>query len=1064
MTAASGYLRFPHVVGDQVVFTAEDDVWSVSSDGGRASRLTADGAIVSHPRLSPDGAWLAWVSRRAGSPEVFVMPAGGGDLRQLTWFGHASTAVVGYDPAGRLLVISAGGQPFRSHVWGYAIDVRPGADATPQRLPYGPVTAIAHGTGGAVVVGTGYLRDPAHWKRYRGGTAGRLWSSTTGDGEFAELLGELAGPKTNPSWVGDRLAFLGDFEGHGNVYSVAADGSDLRRHTDHERFYARKLAGDGARLAYQHAGQVWLLESLAADSQPRRLDVTLGSPRSGRATVPVEVAKHLGGVDVDHTGRVSVLAVRGSVVRLTHRDGPAEVLASTPGVRYRFPVIAGDAVAFVSDAEGPDAIEVRTAEGTSRYAAGEIGRVLELVASPDGTTLALATHDGRVLTLAVADGTVTELERTDTGDSTGLAFSPDSRWLAFSARERTPELRSIHLVELASGTVTAVTEQRFDDDNPVFSVDGKYLAFLSRRTFDPVYDVHSFDLSFPIATRPYLVTLAAGTPSPFDPELDGRPVTSPKAETAGTEVTVTVDVDGIAERVVPFPVAAGDLADLTPVQGGFIWTDTALTGELGEGRLPDADTRPSLQRWDFATAKLVELAERVDSVAVSGDGGRLVLRDKDALKVVPSIGKPAEDGADTVTVDLDRIRLTVDPPAEWRQMLDETGRLMREHYWIADLAGIDWDAEVAKYRPLIDQVATRDDVSDLLWEVNGETGSSHAYETPPEPKTDAALKPAFLGADLSRDADGRWVIARILTGDNSSRQARSPLTAPGVTAAVGDALVSVDGRPVGATGPAPLLLGTADKPVRLVLDRGGEQLPVVVVPISNEQELRYLDWVSARRAIVHAATAGRVGYVHVPDMVATGWAAFHRDLRVEMERSALIVDTRNNSGGHTSQLVIEKLNRRVLARTTNRHRPGGSYPETSPQGPLVSLANEWSGSDGDIVNAAFQSLRLGPVIGTRTWGGVIGIDGRYKLVDGTGVTQPRYSYWFLDLGWSVENYGVDPDQVVEFPPHAWAAGDDPQLQAGIVQLLADLDNRPAPPMPDLSGRPNRAAPPLPPRS
>ncbi|HEV2886235.1 MAG TPA: S41 family peptidase [Jatrophihabitans sp.] len=1080
MTAAPGYLRFPHIRGDQLTFVAEDDVWLAGADGGQARRLTADTVPVARPRLSADGSMVAWVSRRGGEDEVYLMPAAGGTPRQLTFFGHHSTTLLGFHPDGRVLVSSAGSQPFRSFWWAYAIDIGDGADPTPQRLPYGPVISVAVGDP-AVVVGTGYRRDYAQWKRYRGGTAGRLWLDASGGGEFTELLAELAGPKTAPTWTGDRLAFLADFEGHGNVYSVAADGSDLRRHTDHDAFYARHLTGDGSRLVYQHAGQLWRLDSLEPDSQPRRLEVELGSSRPQRTVSQLRVAEHLGQLAVDGTGRASAVEIRGNIVWLTHRNGPARVLAAAPGVRHRLPAVLADAgadgrpaVAYITDAEGEDAIEIVDGGGqVRRFGAGRLGRVLELVASPDGAMLAAATHDGRLLTIAAADGAITELEANPNGDPSHLRFSPDSAWLAYSAAESAgadEPLRSIRLVELASAKITAVTSHRFLDISPAFSLDGRYLAFLSARTFDPVYDTHSFDLAFPLAIRPYLVTLAAATPSPFDPELQGQPDEAPGEPPAGDSETpdggvqpITVDLDGIVERIVAFPVAAGRLADLRAAKGGLIWTDSPVAGELGESRNPDDDVRPSLQRWDFGKRKRVELAPRIDDFAVSGDGAKLVVRDAKALNLVPADHKPAEDGDDAVSIDLDRVRLTVDPPAEWRQMVDETARLMRDHYWTPDMAGIDWDAQVEKYRPLVDQLGSRDDLSDLLWEINGETGSSHAYENPPAAGPDPLLAPAFLGADLDRDEQGRWRIARIIAGDNSSREARSPLTAPAVGAQPGDLILAVNGRPVGPAGPAELLRGTANKPVELRLAREGVERSVVMQPLAGDVELRYLDWVASRRAAVHRASGGRIGYVHVPDMVPTGWAAFHRDLRVEIARDALLVDTRDNSGGHTSQLIIEKLARRVVGWTTARHYPTQPYPSSAPRGPLVSLANEWSGSDGDIVNAAFQALKLGPVIGTRTWGGVIGIDGRYSLVDGTVVTQPRFSFWFENYGWGVENHGVDPDVVVEMPPHAWAQGVDPQLQAGIEYLLGELERRPAPPLPDVAERPSRRAPELPPR-
>ena len=489
-----------------------------------------------------------------------------------------------------------------------------------------------------------------------------------------------------------------------------------------------------------------------------------------------------------------------------------------------------------------------------------------------------------------------------------------------------------------------------------------------------------------------------------------------------------------------------------------------VAGELGDSRLPEADIRPSLQRWDFGKRTQLELSPHVDEVQASGDGKRLVIRDKDKLRLVPADRAPDEKvPGDSLEIDLARIRLTVEPPAEWAQMLDETAQLMRDHYWAEDLAGIDWDAAVAKYRALLPAIATRDDLSDLLWEVNGETGTSHAYESPPKPEPKPLLQPAFLGADLERDTAGHWRVGRVIQGDNSSQAARSPLSAPSVGVRAGDRLVAVNGRPVGPAGPAPLLRGTADKPVELRVERDGQQRSVVLVPLADELELRYLDWVASRRARTHEASGGRIGYLHLPDMVASGWAAFHRDLNVEMGREALIVDTRNNNGGHLSELVIEKLSRSVLGWGTIRHGLTIRYPSNAPRGPMVSLSNEWAGSDGDIVNAGFKALGLGPIIGRRTWGGVVGIDGRYQLVDGTQVTQPRYAFWFRSVGWGVENYGVDPDQVVETPPQAWAAGADPVLEAGISHLLGELDRREPHPMPDAADFPRLQPPELPPR-
>ena len=1071
------YLRYPHLRADRLVFVADDDVWLAPAEGGPARRLTADHCPVRRPQLSPDGSTVAWISNRTGKPEAYAMPVDGGESRQLSYFGNDTTTGLGFDPAGRVVIATAAGQPATSERWAWAIDPTPEADPAPRRLPYGPVAGIAWAPSGAVLLSTGQHQDPANWKRYRGGSAPRLWLDPDGSGEFAEILAELPGPKSSPVAIGDRFAFLADFEGHGNVYSVDAAGADLRRHTDHQRYYARQLAGDGNRLVYQHAGEVWLLPDLASDSQPCRLDIELAGARRGRLPIEVQVGKHLGDCSVDETGRASALEVRGSVVWLTHRNGPARVVASGAGVRHRLPVIVArpDAdpgqpaeVAYLTSAEGPDTVEIVAPDGSvRRFGGGRIGRVLELAAAPDGSRLAIATHEGRLLTMATTDGDITELLANPYGDVSGLSWSPDSAWLAFSVPERTPGTSSIRLAELATGSIVPVTQERFADTEPVFSLDGKYLTFLSVRTFDPVHDVHAFDLSFAVGSRPYLVTLAADTPSPFDPELAGQPVAQ-RAEPGpepGQPVPVRLDLAGLAERVLPFPVRAGRYRSLRAVADGIVWLDQPIAGDLGETRLPDADIRPSLQRWDFGKRTQLELSPHLDDVRASGDGRRLVVRDRDKLRLVPADRAPAEnESEDAFEIDLGRVRLTIDPPAEWAQMLDETARLMQEHFWHEQMCGIDWDAAVAKYRELLPRIASRDDLSDLLWEVNGETGTSHAYEYPRKPESDPLLSPAFLGADLERDAGGRWRVSRVVRGDNSSRAARSPLSAPSVGVQAGDELVAVNGRPVGTAGPAPLLRGTADKPVELRVARDGESRSVVLIPLSDELELRYLDWVASCRARVHAASDGRIGYLHLPDMMSAGWAAFHRDLDVEMGREALIVDTRNNRGGNVSELVLEKLSRSLLGWISARHGGTIGWPSNTTRGPMVSLANEWAGSDGDIVNAAFKALGLGPIIGRRTWGGVVGIDGRYQLVDGSRITQPRYAFWFRSVGWAVENYGVEPDQVVDTPPQAWAAGLDPVLDAGVAYLLGELERRAPLPQPSDADRPVLRAPELPPRS
>ncbi|MGH3217586.1 MAG: PDZ domain-containing protein, partial [Streptosporangiaceae bacterium] len=718
--------------------------------------------------------------------------------------------------------------------------------------------------------------------------------------------------------------------------------------------------------------------------------------------------------------------------------------------------------------------------GPILLAGGLLGSVVDLEASPDGATVAAAAQDGRLLAVDVTSGEVTELAASDDGPVSGISWSPDSAWLAWSQSGPRP-LRRIRVARIADGEVIDVTDGRFSDTSPVFTADGLYLAFLSRRSFDPVYDAHSFDLSFPFGIRPYLVPLAARTPSPFGPLLGGRSLTEDSADDShdddsgddsdtdsADQDAIVVDADGLADRVVGVPVEEARYHYLSAVKGGLVWLRTPLTGVLGESGadLDDDSPRSSLERFDLRKREVTVLADELDWFDVSGDGTRLVIGDDDDVCVVPSEAKEDHDSDESVTVDMSRARFEADPAALWRHAYAEAGRRMRRDFWVADMSGVDWDGVLDAYRPLVDLIRGSDDFADLLWELFGELGTSHAYVHPASDGFPDDVPVGLLGADIARDAAGRWVVDRVLPGESSDPRARSPLTAPGVGVRPGDELVAVDGQPVDPVrGPWPLLAGTAGKPVELTVrpSADGPSREVVVVPLRSERRLRYQDWVASRRRLVRELSDGRLGYLHVPDMMGEGWAHFHRDLRTEMGRDGLIFDVRGNSGGHTSQLVVEKVARHVIGWTRGRYFQPRSYPREARRGPVVTLADEFAGSDGDIVTAAVRVLGLGPVVGTRTWGGVIGIEGSYALVDGTRMTVPKYAFSFDRYGWSVENYGVDPDVEVLNTPDDWAADRDAQLETAVHLALEELDKQPPPPPPDTSSGPRKPRPPLSPR-
>ncbi|MFJ9431849.1 S41 family peptidase [Streptomyces sp. NPDC101490] len=1224
MSDDAAYLRFPHLHEDLLCFAAEDDLWiaPLVPEGhrpGRAWRLTVDRTRVGHPRFSPDGRHLAYTSWRSLDPEIHLVPVDGGSARQLSHWGSTDTRVCGWTPPGDdgrsdILAVSSQGQPFSYYSWAYTVptDGSPGG-----RMPWGPVSDIAvteHEGERRTLLLTGKPpHEPAAWKRYLGGATGRLWL------HGRRLLPDIGGHLDSPMAVDGRVAFLSDHEGVGNLYSCLPDGTGLRRHTDHDSFYARHASSDGRRVVYQCAGDLWIVDALSPDSRPRKLEVRLGGQRVGRRRYQAPAAQHVDAVSVDETGRASAVSVRGSLYWLTHRDGPARTIGDTPGVRVRLPEMLGSGgqVAYVTDAEGEDAVEVGHLPRASgdrpprRLASGGLGRIEELVSDPEGERLALATHDGRLLLVdateddedgtedaeggeagahgeggeggedatgggsdrgdggtgaggapdtgptegtgstsgtgstrateaadasgdAGASGTpsgeatptrtppaqpgpvaatptqpgpetaspgrvapaqasttqaatpqttpdpapagrVTELIRSVNGPVRDLAFSPDGTWLTWSHPGIGRSLRSIKMARIAGPgprTVLDVTNGRFEDENPVFTRDGRYLAFLSWRGFDPVYDVHTGDLSFPLGCRPYLVPLSSATPSPFAVLPDGRPAAGgldpADDDTESADGTVTVETEGLAERVTPFPVAASKYSALHPVSGGgLVWLRWPISGALGETFANPADTsgRPTLEHFSITKARRSELTKEIDWFAVSGDGSRLVVAEEGELRAVPAT-EPA-DGDSTVYLDLRRILHEIDPGAEWRQAFDEAGRIVRAYFWEPGMGGVDWTAVLDQYRPLVERVASPDEFADLLREVLGELGTSHAYVTPArrnEGPPHYQRPMGLLGANLVPREAG-WTVKRILPGESSDSKARSPLAGTGIR--TGAVLTHVDGRPVNpVTGPYPLLSGTGGTTVELTFTPAGGEggtRRVAVVPLVDERPLRYQDWVAKRRAVVRQLSGGRCGYLHIPDMGGSGWAQFNRDLRMEVSRPALIVDVRGNAGGNISELVIEKLTRKILGWDLTRNAQPVSYASNAPRGPVVALADEATSSDGDMITAAFKLLGLGPVVGQRTWGGVVGMTGRHRLGDGTQITVPMNAAWFPEYGWSLENHGVEPDLAALRTPLDWAEGRYAQLDDAVHVALSLLAKTPAAGPPGYEDLPDRSRPPLPPR-
>ncbi len=1076
---SNAYLRMPTLSGDTLVFVCDDDLWRCSAGGGHATRLTAGLSEPATPCLSNDGRQIAFISRDEQHPEVHVMSADGGPARRLTWLGPEAM-VRGWTPAGEILFVSTHGQPFFRNFRAFTVDAAGGA---PALLPLGQVNHLAFGSGGARVIGRN-TADPARWKRYRGGTAGHLWIDADGNGQYRRMS-ELQGNITSPMWIGERVYFLSDFEGVGNLYSCRADGSDLQRHSDHDEHYARHAHSDGRRVVYQCAAALWLFDPAADACQ--RIDVRLASAQTQSARKFVDAADHLGGMRLHPQGHSVALDVRGKLVTMAlwegavrQSEGDSPAVAGAAARRRQGQWLAdGSTLVCVSDASGEERIEVH-ADGASRTLDWDVGRVLSLRAAPQGTLVGLTNHRNQVLVGDLASGELHVADQSDAGHIDDLAWSADGRWLAYGFNVNARH-SAIKLHDAVSRSSTVITQGEFQDYSPSFDPNGKYLYFLSLRTFDPVYDSVQFELSFPRAARPYLVALQAGGTPPFEAQPKGLKEGDRAADAAAAaaksgdaaKAALPIDLAGIDKRIAAFPVSENRFGKLAAAaNGNVLWTVLPIVGAQGGGGQTDATGR--LELFDFDKLRSDTLTERCDDFEIAADGTTVLVREGKKLRAIaarrrdaPSGGAPAGDDKPSRKsgwLDLARIRVAVQPRAEWRQMLREVWRLQRDQFWVENMSGLDWPAMLQRYEPLLEGVATRAELSDLIWELQGELGTSHAYEYAGDHRKPPQVALGQLGADLQFvENDGSWRISRIVQGDRWDAKADSPLNALGVAAQVGERIVAVNGQRVSRQRPPQsLLVHQASAKVELTLAdaAGGVQRQVLVSLLADETPARYREWVEHNRAEVHRLSAGRVGYLHLPDMMAHGFAEFHRYFPAECDRDALIVDLRYNRGGHVSELLLEKVARRRIGYNTSRWGRTMPYPEESLAGPVVALSNEHAGSDGDIFCHGFKLMGLGPLVGTRTWGGVIGIWPRHKLVDGSETTQPEYSFWFRDVGWAVENHGTDPDIEVDNAPHDASAGHDRQLETALATALA-LADKAGPGQPDLGTRPDLKPPPLP---
>ncbi|MBE0565783.1 MAG: PD40 domain-containing protein [Krumholzibacteria bacterium] len=1049
--AARPYVGQADLHGDRIVFTAEDDLWSCDRQGGDVRRLTRFEGAEYFPHIAPDGALVAFTGEYDGNRDVYVIPAGGGEPRRLTWH-PGSDEVVGWHPDGRVIFRSRRTDPHGDwHVYFVKPD---GGD--PQEAPLGAATRLAVDPRSGRWAFNVTERERSTWKRYRGGTAADIWVGHPDRGDYRQVT-DFAGPDELPMWHGGRLYFLSDQGGTANLWSCEPDGSGRAPLTAFATWDARWPAmGDDGTVVFTLGGDLQLCDT--ATGKVRAVAVDLPSDRALTRTRYRAAGRDLQGFDLAPDGERLLVEVRGELFSVPVKEGVTLPVTRGSGARERAARFSHDGkqVIYWSDESGEDALLRKDAWGRDKAQvlrpAGRGPWPFAAVPSPDGKWIAWTDSDYRLMVMKAEGGGEREADRGVRGPIRNAAWSPDGRWLAYE-RELENDYPSIFIYDTREGLARAVTGRWAADHSPAWDPDGRYLWFVSNRATNPVLgqtDLQNVEvkneLIYALLLRPDVKSpLLRDAGLPPSGQADDEPKKDKDKDKAKDEqkdeapAPVVIDFAGLAERVVELPVDRGDYVRTGATAAHVFFVRQPLQG-MAEG--PDffeqAPPQDELMAWSLEDREAVTFASGISAYELEAKAGKIAIMTQPGEIAVVGAAAPPGEAMAKGKVKLDDAVVELDPRAEWAQIYWEAWRQMRDFYWDAGMAGLDWGAIGKQYAGLLDRVSSRADLSDLIGQVYGEANTSHAYVFGGDVGVQVPrVTTGLLGADLVREGDA-YRIARILRGDGADR-VRSPLDEPGVDADEGDFVLAVNGQPVkGAPNLHALLAGLAGRQVLLTVadDAGGKnRRDVLVTTLRGEDGLRYADWVRRNREHVAEQTGGRIGYIHVPDMGTSGMVAFNKWFYPQLDKEGLIVDVRWNGGGFVSQMLVERLRRPILAYDRARNGAVQTYPYRALRGPFVVLTNENAGSDGDIFPQAVQLEGLAPVIGKRSWGGVVGINAIRPLQDGGLVTQPVVAWWDAAKGWGVENHGVDPDIVVDNLPQDLARGIDAQLQRGIAEVL-----------------------------
>jgi tricorn protease len=1059
-------MRYPDINKNLIAFVYAGDVWSVDANGGEARRLTSHSGMELFPKISPDGKWIAFSGEYSGSRQIYVMPSSGGTPRQLTFYnsvgmmpprGGFDDVPLDWTSDSKNILIRANRTPFGDRNGKYFLVSLDGGLEKPLPIVNGGFAVFSPDD--KKICFTPVDREFRTWKRYKGGRASDLWIYDLNK-NTSEQITDFKGTDQLPTWFGDNIYFASDRDLKLNIYQYNTNTKALKQLTAHADFDCMWPSGENGQMVYENGGFLYKLNLETGKEEKVNVSIHFDNPN----IVPYykNVKDFVQSFEVSPTGKRALISARGDIFSVPAENGSTYDLTNTQGVREIYPRWSPDGkyISYYSDATGEYEIyllENKKGATPRQLTNGSSAWMYDAEWSPNSKYMVYFDRTLQLKLIDVETGKTTVVTHADREEIRSYSFSPDSKWIAYD-KEGANGLGAVWVYNLETSENHQLTDDRFNDGSAVFSNDGKYIYFLSDRDFNLDFSSFEFNYVYNKSTRIYAVALKADCPKLFPDKNDIEPikeVEKPKNEEVKKDkkakpdekpiiaepVKVQIDFNGINSRITAFPMKSGSYRNLIAVDGGILYI-----------------TEGSLHKFSIDDKKDEEVMDHVGQAIISADGKMLMYQSGEDFGIT-KLNTGLKSGAGKL--DLNDLVMKIDPRKEWNQIYTDGWRIFRDYFYESNIHGVDWKGIHDRYSPLVQYVSHRADLDYILGEIISETNTGHCYDDWGDFERVKRVNTGLLGAELNADqTSGKYQITKIYAGENWNEARRSPLTEQGVDVKEGDYLIAINGKELNLSmNPYELLENTVGKMVELTVSSnpdGSGARTSTIRPISSELELFNLNWVNERRAMVDKLSGGKIGYIYVPNTSTDGNRELYRGMYEYNEKDALIIDDRYNGGGFIPDVMTNLLERKTLSYWQRNGLSSMKTPGVANNGPKVMLTNGYSSSGGDAFPYYFRKKGLGKLIGTRTWGGLVGMSGNAGLVDGGYISVPQFGIYDENEQWIIEGVGVYPDIEVVDRPEQLAKGEDPCIEKAVEVLLKQLQENPPkkinpPTPPDRSG-------------